>query len=63
MDELFERPEREHLRGLIYVIVVSLMTAVIGWLFIPETKDRKIWDEFHELDPLPAQGDATRATA
>ena len=49
--------------GLIYVIVVSLMTAVIGWFFIPETKDRKIWDEFHELAPLPGQGDTARATA
>ena len=49
--------------GLIYVIVVSLMTAVIGWFFIPETKDRKIWDEFHELAPLPGQGDTVRATA
>jgi MFS family permease len=31
--------------GLVYTIVVSLITAVVGWFFIPETKDRKIWEE------------------
>jgi len=24
---------------------VALMTAVIGWFFIPETRHRKIWEE------------------
>ncbi|MDQ3811500.1 MAG: MFS transporter [Chloroflexota bacterium] len=33
------------LAGLIYTIGVAVMTAVVGWFFIPETKDRKIWEE------------------
>jgi MFS family permease len=31
--------------GLVYTIVVSLITAVVGWFFIPETRNRKIWQE------------------
>src|SRR5207302_3062913 len=31
--------------GLIYTITVAVITAVVGWFFIPETKDRKIWEE------------------
>lgn len=31
--------------GLYYPIAVALMTFVIGSLFIPETKDVRIWDE------------------
>jgi hypothetical protein len=31
--------------GLIYTIAVAVITAVVGWFFIPETKDRKIWHE------------------
>ncbi len=31
--------------GLIYPIVVALMTAFIGWRFVRETKDVRIWDE------------------
>jgi MFS family permease len=31
--------------GLYYPIAVALMTFVIGSLFLPETKDTKIWDE------------------
>ena len=31
--------------GLIYPIVVALITAFIGWRFIRETKDVRIWDE------------------
>jgi MFS family permease len=31
--------------GLAYTIVVSLITAVVGWFFIPETRNRKIWQE------------------
>jgi MFS family permease len=31
--------------GLIYPIVVALMTAFIGWRFIAETKHVRIWDE------------------
>jgi len=33
------------LSGLFYPIAVALMTFVIGSLFLPETKDTKIWDE------------------
>ncbi|MBA2372830.1 MAG: MHS family MFS transporter [Chloroflexi bacterium] len=31
--------------GLIYPIVVALLTAFIGWRFVRETKDVRIWDE------------------
>jgi MFS family permease len=31
--------------GLAYTIVVAIMTAIVGWFFIPETKNRQIWDE------------------
>src|SRR5687767_7175273 len=31
--------------GLAYPIIVALMTAVVGWLFIRETFRRRIWDE------------------
>jgi MFS family permease len=31
--------------GLIYTVAVAIMTAVVGWFFIPETKSRKIWEE------------------
>ncbi len=31
--------------GLIYPIVVALITAFIGWRYIRETKDVRIWDE------------------
>ena len=31
--------------GLIYPIVVALLTAAIGWRYVRETKDVRIWDE------------------
>jgi MFS family permease len=31
--------------GLIYPIVVALITAFIGWRYVRETKDIRIWDE------------------
>src|SRR5438094_784378 len=31
--------------GLTYTIIVAVITAVVGWFFIPETRDRKIWEE------------------
>jgi MFS family permease len=31
--------------GLIYPIAVALLTAFIGWRFVRETKDVRIWDE------------------
>ena len=31
--------------GLIYTIVVAVITVVVGWFFIPETRHRKIWEE------------------
>ena len=41
------------LAGLAYPIIVALMTVFIGWKYIPETKDVKIWDEVggHDLPP------------
>jgi MFS family permease len=31
--------------GLAYPIIVALMTAIVGWLFIRETYRNRIWDE------------------
>ncbi len=49
-------PNGNLLAGLIYTIVVALMTVVVGTLFIPETKDRKIWDEVHAEEAAAAAG-------
>jgi MFS family permease len=38
-------PNGNVLAGLGYTIVVAVVTAIVGWFFIPETKDRKIWEE------------------
>jgi MFS family permease len=41
--------------GLAYPIIVALITAVVGWLFIKETYRRRIWDEVGgEGAPVPA---------
>jgi MFS family permease len=37
--------------GLWYPVVIAVMTAVIGTLFIPETKDRDLHSEYHALQP------------
>ncbi len=55
-------PNGNLLAGLIYTIGVALMTVVVGWLFIPETKDRKIWDEVHAQEEAAA-AQAARATS
>ena len=49
--------------GLIYPIVVALMTVVIGGLFIRESRHVKIWDEVggHEEDPDYDAGAAARS--
>jgi MFS family permease len=31
--------------GLIYTITVAVITAIVGWFFIPETRHRQIWEE------------------
>jgi MFS family permease len=31
--------------GLAYTIIVAVITAIVGWFFIPETRNRQIWDE------------------
>ncbi|HSL77428.1 MAG TPA: MFS transporter [Candidatus Limnocylindrales bacterium] len=41
--------------GLIYPIVVALITAFIGWRFVAETKDRRIWDEVGGEAPTAQQ--------
>ncbi|HEY7701353.1 MAG TPA: MFS transporter [Candidatus Limnocylindrales bacterium] len=49
--------------GLIYPIVVALMTAFIGWRFIRETKDVRIWDEVGgETANVPGRTNATPVT-
>jgi MFS family permease len=53
-------PNGNILAGLIYTIGVALITAVVGWIFIPETKDRDIWAEVDA--PGAAPGAVTEAT-
>jgi hypothetical protein len=31
--------------GLVWPIGVAIMTLIVGLIFLPETKDRRIWDE------------------
>ena len=38
-------PDGNPLAGLIYAIVVALMSVIVGGVLIPETKDRRIWEE------------------
>ena len=52
-------PNGNILAGLIYTIGVALITAVVGWIFIPETNHRNIWEE---VDPGTAPGAVTEAT-
>jgi MFS family permease len=45
--------------GLIYPIVVALLTAAIGWRYIRETKDVRIWDEVGgQTDNVPKSSTA-----
>ena len=41
--------------GLVYPIVVALITAFVGWRFVQETKDRRIWDEVGGEAPTATQ--------
>jgi MFS family permease len=38
-------PNGNILAGLIYTITVAVMTVIVGWFFIRESKDTKIWEE------------------
>jgi MFS family permease len=40
--------------GLVYPIAIALMTTVIGWKYIRETKDVRIWDEVGGERPTTA---------
>ena len=42
--------------GLVYPIVVALMTAFIGWRFVRESHETRIWDEVGgETDNVPKE--------
>ena len=46
--------------GLIYPIVVALITAFIGWRYVRETKDVRIWDEVGgQTENVPTASSAT----
>jgi MFS family permease len=46
--------------GLIYPIVVALLTAAIGWRFVRESKDVRIWDEVGgQAENVPSESAAT----
>jgi MFS family permease len=36
--------------GLAYPITIAVITFIIGMLFLPETADRRIWDEVNEVE-------------
>jgi sugar phosphate permease len=45
--------------GLLYPIVVALITAFIGWRLVRETKDVRIWDEVGgQAENVPAGASA-----
>jgi len=44
--------------GLWYPIIVSVITFVVGTLFVPETKDVKIHAEYNTAAGTPARGSA-----
>ena len=48
--------------GLVYPIVVALMTVVIGGLFIRESRHVKIWDEVGGQEVEPGRGDVPEPT-
>lgn len=39
--------------GLLYPIIIALVTVVIGTIFLKETHNTKIWDETQEAYPTP----------
>jgi len=45
-------PNGQLYAGLIYTITVALVTVIVGGLFIPETRNRKIWEEVHEQEAI-----------
>lgn len=45
-------PNGQLYAGLIYTITVALITVVVGSLFIPETKHRRIWEEVKEQETI-----------
>jgi len=47
--------------GLIYPIVVALVTAAIGWYFIKESRHTRIWDEVGGHRPLGDKAAAEEA--
>ncbi len=50
--------------GLIYPIVVALITAFIGWRYVRESKDVRIWDEVGgETDNVVTASQRTESTA
>ena len=44
--------------GLIYPIVVALITVVVGWLYIKESRHVRIWDEVGGQEVEPAVDEA-----
>jgi MFS family permease len=49
-------PNGQLYAGLIYTITVAVITVIVGGLFIPETKDRKIWEEVQAEEARGAVG-------
>ena len=47
--------------GLIYPIIIALITFFFGMKFLPETYKTRIWDEVDDLEPSPQTGKALPA--
>lgn len=41
--------------GLIWPITIATMTFIVGALFLPETKNKRIWDEAESAPTVPAE--------
>jgi MFS family permease len=46
--------------GLVYTIAVAVMTAIVGWFFIPETNKRRIWEEVGGSEAMGVEASPVR---
>ena len=42
--------------GLAYPITIAVITFIVGMLFLPETADRRIWDEVKDIEMTEGEG-------
>jgi len=49
--------------GLIYPIAVALITVVVGWVFVKESRHVRIWDEVGGAEAEPQYDEAPAAAS